>query len=384
MRKRMRRKQNKKELAAGLVLAGAVAVFALWNLFTPVTEYSAAESRALAQRPKLTWESVMSGDYKEKYERFLSDQFAGREFWRGLKVAITRIGGEREENGVILGNEEQLLDGIESPEQESLAETIEKLNAFSENYQDIPMHMMLVPDAATVLTDAHPYLADVADQNRMIAQVKRELGEKIDWIDVSKVLNDHSKERIYYQTDARWTTLGAYYAFGVAAKQLEIDSDSGYATYPVSTTFNGILASKSGYCLDVKEQIDIYVPQKGDNDVVVSYVDEQRKTTSLYDSSKLNESNQYELFLGGDTSVVDIKTATVSNRRLLLVKDSFANCFVPFLTPYFREIVVVDPHYYSGSLKSIMETYHVTDVLFLYSGNGFFQDNSLSGVLECE
>ena len=54
------------------------------------------------------------------------------------------------------------------------------------------------------------------------------------------------------------------------------------------------------------------------------------------------------------------------------------------MTPHFREIVVVDPHYYSGTLETIIETYRISDVLFLYSGNGFFQDNSLSGVLGSE
>jgi len=47
------------------------------------------------------------------------------------------------------------------------------------------------------------------------------------------------------------------------------------------------------------------------------------------------------LFLGGDTSVLDIRTASESGRRLLVVKDSFANCFIPFLAPHQRRVVLV-------------------------------------------
>ena len=54
------------------------------------------------------------------------------------------------------------------------------------------------------------------------------------------------------------------------------------------------------------------------------------------------------MYLGGNTSVLDIRTVSTSRDRLLVIKDSFANCFVPFLAPYYREIVVVDPRYYSG------------------------------------
>ena len=93
---------------------------------------------------------------------------------------------------------------------------------------------------------------------------------------------------------------------------------------------------------------------------------------------------QNAIFLGENTFLVDIKTVSESQRRLLLVKDSYAKSFVPFLTPYFREIVLVDPRYYSGTIEEIMDTYRITDVMFLYSGNTFFQHNNLNGVLSGE
>ncbi len=387
MQKRIRRRRNRKiDGIVGLVLAAFVLLLMVCNLLAPDSDFSERESRVLAQRPKLTLSSLLTGDFMEKYEEYLTDQFVCRSMWKNLKVALKRIGGEREESGVLLGDDSQLFEQLETLNQDNISETTAALQAFAEAHSDININMMLVPDAVTVLEDKRPYLATVPDQNYMITQVKLKLGEEIGWIDVTETLNEHSTEKIYYQTDARWTSLGAYYAFGAAVPQLGIVSDytSEYAAYPVSTTFNGTLAAKSGYCLDVREQMDIYVPKGKDNDVVINYVDEQRKTTSLYDSSYLGSSNPYGLFLGEDTSVVDIRTAAKSSRRMLVVKDSFANCFIPFLTPHFREIVVVDPHYYSGTLETIIETYRISDVLFLYSGNGFFQDNSLSGVLGSE
>ena len=99
---------------------------------------------------------------------------------------------------------------------------------------------------------------------------------------------------------------------------------------------------------------------------------------------QLNSRDKYAVYLGGNFSVVDIRTVSESNRRLLLIKDSYANSFVPFLTPYFREIVMVDPRYYSGTIGDIMDTYEITDTLFLYSANIFLQDNNISGVLSSE
>ena len=71
-----------------------------------------------------------------------------------------------------------------------------------------------------------------------------------------------------------------------------------------------------------------------------------------------------------------------SERTLLLVKDSYANCFVPFLTSQFREIVLVDPRYYYGNLESLMTEETFTDVLFFYNLNTFLEDDVLHLALE--
>ena len=53
-----------------------------------------------------------------------------------------------------------------------------------------------------------------------------------------------------------------------------------------------MLASKSGVYLSEKEQVDIYVPSDSDTDVIVDYVDEGKRMTSLFDSSKLDTKDQ--------------------------------------------------------------------------------------------
>ena len=85
----------------------------------------------------------------------------------------------------------------------------------------------------------------------------------------------------------------------------------------MTDSFNGTLAAKSGVELDAKETIEIYVPSDADNDVIVNYVDEQRRTTSIYDSSKLETRDKYAVYLGGNSSLIDIKTASAENLSLI-------------------------------------------------------------------
>ena len=382
------RKKSKRRMER---LIGKIFILCLFgvmlvNIIIPDREMSEEENRMLASKPKLTFSTLVNGDFMEQYEEYLSDQFAGRDLWHRMKVALDRFGGSRMENGIYIGKDGQLLQDIQVPDQEHLSENLDAIKEFTETYQDIPVTMILVPDAACILNDRLPWLASVEDQNQMISMVEQSLGDSVTWVDAASALNKHKREKIYYLTDHHWTSLGAFYTFQEAATALGIEEDVSdkFLSYTVSDSFNGVLASESGAGLGTEENIDIYVPREGDNDVIVNYVNETKRTTSLYDSSKLETKDQYGVFLGGNTSLIDIRTVSTSQKRLLVVKDSFANSFIPFLAPYYREIVVVDPRYYSGTIEDIMSSYRITDALFLYSGNSFFTDNSISGVFTGE
>ena len=121
---------------------------------------------------------------------------------------------------------------------------------------------------------------------------------------------------------------------------------------------------------------------KNATEAVVNNVNEKKKTATLYDTSKLKGKDKYALFLGGNYPILDIKTTADSTDRLLIIKDSYANSLIPFLIPYYREIVVVDPRYYYDDIENVMKKDNITSVLFLYNGNTFVKDNSISGVLQ--
>ena len=381
-----RKRRGRIESLIGKIFLLSLFLVLLVNIIVPDREQSDQENRMLDTMPKLSLTGVLYGDFMEQWESYMSDQFAGRNLLRGLKVKLDRLGGSRMENGVIIGKDGQLFEDIAVPDDELFKDNINAVKSFAEMYPDIPTTVMLIPDAACILSDSLPAFATVEDQSQMFSMVEHGLGDSVSWVDAYSALNKHKTEKLYYKTDHHWTTQAAFYVFQEAAAGLGIEGDvsDDYVSYTVTDSFNGVLASKSGAGLDEKEQIDIYVPTAGDDDVIVNYVDEAKKRTSLYDSSKLETRDKYGVFFGGNTSVMDIRTMSTSSQRLLVVKDSFADCFIPFLTPYYREIVVVDPRYYSGTLEDIMETYRITDALILYSGNTFMTDNNISGVFTGE
>ena len=383
-RQRNRRMRRQADIILAILFLICVGFFIVANILTEDRTVSEEENRTLAGRPVFSVSRVLNGTYMERYENYVSDQFVGRSRWRSLYISLREIGGSREENGVILGEGNQLMETIAVPDEEALNRNIKSINEFALHHADIQTYMLLVPDSAAILSDLLPPYFMVENQFELLNSVQDNMAESIIWIDAASVLQNHAEEKIYYKTDHHWTSLGACYVFLNAAEQMGLKGDftDAYDIYPVTSDFNGVLSGTSGFCQDEREEIEVYIPKENSVSVAVNYVEDQQKRTSLYDTSKLESKDKYAVFLGGNFSLVDIKTSSLYEKKLLLVKDSFANSFIPFLAPFYQEIIVVDPRYYAGTMEEIVETYAVTDALFLYSGNTFFQDNNISGVLE--
>lgn len=384
---RVNRKRRKVRLWMALGFISCITLLVLADGITKERKFSEEENRMLATKPKASVETVMSGKFMSQYEKYKSDQFLGRDFWVSLKTKADLLLGKKDSNGVFKGADGYLLEEISVLDEASYKENMDAVTAFAARYPDLKMHMLIAPNAANILKEKLPAFAATEDQNAQLKRTEEIVSAAgIQWIDAAKTLNQHKNEEIYYRTDHHWTTKGAYYAFQEAAGDLGIlqEEMTAFVPHTVTEEFNGTLSATSGYERSRRENIDIYLPKKNDTEVVVNYVEEKEKSASMYSSEKLEEKDKYGMFLNGNHALVDIKTTSGKNRRLLILKDSYANCFVPFLTPYYREIVLVDPRYYYGDLDDLIEEDRITDVLFLYNGNTFFTDNNLSGVLASE
>ncbi len=385
----MKKVRNKEHRRANRILAlifiGILIVFFVINIVRSPKETSALENRSLAQRPVLTWQSVTSGTYMERFESFESDQFVGRNAFREIYTWLERVGGKHESNGVYIGRKHQLMEDIAVPDEDILIADIEGINNYAQTYTDISVHFLLVPDTAQVYPDRLPVFASVADQKALFERFRAQLDDSIVWMDAVSALENHTDEKLYYQTDHHWTTEGAYQVFLETAGDLGISDpyETEYESYCAAGDFNGTLASTSGFLLGRKEELDVYLPTDVTS-YLVTYVEEQERTPSIYSTDELDTRDKYAVFMGGNHSLVEIETASESNKVLLVVKDSFANCYIPFLIPYYNKIIVVDPRYYVGGIEELTYTYGITDTLFLYSGNTFFTDTNLKSFLSVD
>ena len=300
--------------------------------------------------------------------------------WITLKATTDRLMGKVEENGVYLGKNGYLMEAFNAPSQTQYDATVNAMTSFAQKHPDLKQYALIAPNSVNILKSNLPAFAPADDQNPWIDKLKDSLTSAgVTFIDIRDTFTDHKAEDLYYHTDHHWTTLGAYYAYLQAAAVMGIDiSSDSYDKAPVSQTFKGTLSAKSGFRSGETDELDVFLPN-GDNTLssVVNYVDEQKKSASFYDTSKLNTRDKYALFFGGNHAQIKISTPTESNNTLLVLKDSYANSLVPFLAQHYRKIIMIDPRYYYGDLEQLLQVENVQEVLYLYNANTFFADTSL-------
>ena len=363
------------------ILAIIVLVTFVVNLVTPDKTYSANENRGLSQRPHFSWASFKDGSLFSDYASYYSDQFMLRDLWMSLSFTGNYIRGVREFSNVFVGKDHYLLGSPEVPDEGALQQSIQAMNAFADTYPAIYTSAMIVPDSASILGNKLPGSAVVHDQISDIDRINSALSASISRIDVVDTLRSHAGEEIYYHTDHHWTSTGAFEAFRKAAEVMGIDiGNVGYKFYTVSDSFQGTLSSKSGDHR-YSDTIQVAEPTGTDVSYIVNYPDLQKRSPSVFVSEQLNEKDQYTVFFGGNHPVVEIQTTANNEKGLLIFKDSYANSFVQFLTPFYSRIVLIDPRYYYDDVSAAINTYAITDILFLYSADTLVKDTALADTL---
>ncbi len=357
------------------------------SLFWPTRRFSASERRNLTQRPKLSYEGIIDGNFSNEVESYLADQYPARDIWVYLNSLQNRILGIDYQNGIYRGKDGYL---IQSFDQSGIdEEDLEKqaiLTAFLKRNSQMQSYVMLVPTAAWILEDHLPSGAPQGDEKswyeNWLSTSKIKDLSNVTVVDCADALGKSAKtNQIYYRTDHHWTTYGASVAFGELAKQMDLPYQADeFEAHTVHTQFQGTMMSSSGFYSGTKDSIDLYLP-KEEETILVTNKETQTSATTIYSEEGLLGDDPYEVFLGGNYGLLNIRTGSQSGRKLLLLKDSYANAMLGFLTPYFSEIDIVDPRYYSSDLDMQIAVNQYTDLLILYNLQSFAKDSSLALVL---
>ena len=242
------------------------------------------------------------------------------------------------------------------------------INDFADMYPDINVYCGVIPISSAFYLPKD-FRSEKNDQRLMINNIYEMLDSNVAKLDLYSNLERHADEYIYLRTDHHWTGLGAYYAYEVFAKAIRQDPTllSRYSPYTYENCL-GTLYNKLGGNRAMRENPDYITVYQ----IPFQYEAHYWRGTRSDDyyvrplvATNIRSWNKYLAFTYGDHGVIDITTPVKNGRKLIMFKDSFGNAFVPFLVSHFEKIYVIDPRYPTPSIKGIIEDEHITDVLYL-------------------
>lgn len=366
---------------------------ALATLLLPDRESSVMENRELAQKPKVSMKKFLQGSYQKKYEAYLSDQFFLRDKWVNLSSAIQFYAGKKEINGVYLGKGGYLLERNQEEEfdaeqtEENIAFLSSFLNDMAEEYGKEHVSCIMIPSKAAALPNRLPAFAEVEGQEKVLESLRDKLSYPEMLVDMQEILQKHQKEYIYYRTDHHWTTLGAYYAYQAWAEKTGQAVSRSLKDYQRETVFHDFYGTTYNKA---------HVPVRADSvelfhspieeTVHINMDDGEKEADSFYFCKEaLKGFNRYNVFLSKNTFKIEVTSKAEKGKTLLLIKDSFANCFVPFLAQDYERIIMIDYRYGKVPVGSILSDYEdIIDVLVMFNTEKFMKNTKLAKLADTE
>ncbi|MBE6843885.1 MAG: hypothetical protein E7510_13845 [Ruminococcus sp.] len=228
---------------------------------------------------------------------------------------------------------------------------------------DVNVYSMICPTAISFYWPPSSDISHGSEIDNMIL-VKNKLVDVID-INSYDILMEHRAEHIYSRTDHHWQPLGAYYASQIFAQAANVPFDD-ISCYE-KVTVPGYVGSLYGFsgAAALNDNPEDFVFFRPDNEYTTHYY--STGFVHNYDGALLVEaygSALYCTFMGGDEKIVHVETDAPNDRTLFIIKDSYGNALVPFLTNSFKNIYVIDMRYFDLNIITFMQEHGVTDLLF--------------------
>jgi hypothetical protein len=354
------------------------------------------ENRQLASFPDFSFSDLSNREYFMQIEEYLNDHIINRETWLETYTKWQLLSPQLEVNGITLLDEMLLPDppahklGIDIDKSVSAIEELDK-----ETSSDVFLYFL--PHKNYTLRDLYP---PGYDYRNHLKDGATDLIESINQSNIPTMrLNDiwmdtysiEELENFYFKTDHHWNTEGALLGYqliigdlkkhvpfpigeALKAEDLELECYNDYE-------FQGTYDRQLYYLSDITEsEVCRYVLEENKFDDFSNYQSGEFSSNSSYQDFYYREINldepiKYSHLFSNDYALTKFTNYEAPNEKnALIVKDSYSNPLIPFMSTHFNKLYVMDPrHFDNMSIYEFIEKYDIDLTLLLYN------DTMLSG-----
>ena len=231
------------------------------------------------------------------------------------------------------------------------------------------VYSILVPNNSGVMLSEEELEALGGADQRQAIKYYYSLTDGVKTVDTIDTLREHNDEYLYFRTDHHWTQLAAYYVYRNFCEQKGIESnelsDFQKMTFaPFLGTFYQELKNED--MAKNPDSVDAYIPM-ATNDMTYWEADGSKVNWHVVqDVSTWNENSLYSCFIGGDKPLVQINNPKLNDgSSCVVVKESYGNCFVPFLVDHYQTVYVIDFRYTQNNVMDFVKEHNVQDLIIM-------------------
>lgn len=355
--------------------------FMVLFLVLPKEHYSAQEKKVLADFPAVTAETVFDGSFQKELDTYMSDHMPFRNLFVGLSADYELVTGRNGKKGIYLGKDGWLFPKP-TKETELLAKNAGYITEFADSV-DIPVYMTLVPSSGYVNQDKLPLNHEEYNDDKLIDKFSSLLGSSVSFIDVkSMLLEKADSEQLYYKTDHHWTALGSYECYRLLGQTMGYTPvEQGDFDKETVEGFYGTSYAKSALWWVKPDTIELWKNRSQSGDAVTVTItdgEDEKTNNSYYFRDQLSADDKYPVYLDGNHSLTRITNKDAKGGTLIVVKDSYANSIIPFLSQNYSEIIMADLRYYKKDISVLAEKENADAILILYSLDNLSADDNIS------
>ncbi len=355
---------------------------AIWFFAGPKSDFSAMEKRYLSKFPDTSAESVFSGKFGSEFKQYFADHFPVRDLWVGISAYTSLAEGNNGVKGVYNCSDGYLINEP-VPTENNLNKNLGILAEFKQTVGDVPMTVLFAPSTGYIAADKLPLVHNSYNDDAYFATASDTLKQSgIGFVDVREAFKNAyaGGSQLYYRTDHHWTTEGAYTAYEEYCKAVGLEAAArGKFNIEKYDGFYGTTYSTSGFWLTPPDTVEVWNnPDNTEDKISVSIYETPVKSShSMFFYEHNDEADKYPIFLDGNHGWTEITNANAKGGTIVVIKDSFSHCFVPFLAENYKKVIMVDMRYYSQEVSQMVAYEKPEQILVLYGIDNFVTDTDL-------
>lgn len=338
--------------------------FPIASILQKDRDISDVENRTLAQMPKMSFLKVATGQFFEEFDKYVSDQFYGRDSWVRSYIKMNKdVLKKSKVNGLVVGKDDYLLfftpnRNLEEQKKESTpyiktnVNNINELNKFILE-KNKKFYFMAVPTQSVYNFDKYPsYLNNSKEKQLFVEETFfNNLDKSINATNMREPFEQSGESNLYFKTDHHWTMNGSFIGYqklmGEIRKDFtEISEPYEKNNYEIKRydKFNGSYNRQMFLLHNVNDGLELWYP-KYEVPAFKKYVD-GKEDNKIYYEENIGARNSYATYMNGDNSEIIFETNRAHLPNVLIFGDSFTNTVEPFIAQHFNTTRILDLRYY--------------------------------------